>query len=92
MPSPGVGLKHYAPRARVVLVEAKGEELGARLVAAASIEHGERVGVMLPEGMMTPQEIEPALDLLSGAGGMSRKRWRMGFMRDCGHSMRRVAR
>ena len=60
MPSPGVGLKHYAPRARLVLVEARGEELGARLVAAASAERGERVGVMLPEGMMTPKEIKAA--------------------------------
>ena len=60
LPSPGVGLRHYAPRARLVLVEATGEELGARLAAAASAERGERVGVMLPEGMMTPQEIEAA--------------------------------
>ena len=60
MPSPGVGLKHYAPRARLVLVEARGEELGARLVAAVSVERGERVGVMLPEGMMTPKEIKAA--------------------------------
>ena len=37
MPSPGVGLRHYAPRARLVLVEAPVEELGARLAAAASV-------------------------------------------------------
>ena len=64
LPSPGVGLKHYAPRARLVLVEGPGDEpgekLGARLAAAASVRRGERVGVMLPEGMMTPQEFEPA--------------------------------
>ena len=60
MPSPGVGLKHYAPRARLVLVEARGEELGERLAAAASVERNERLGVMLPEGMMTPDEIRPA--------------------------------
>ena len=60
MPSPGVGLKHYAPRARLVLVEGRGDELGARLAAAASVERGEAVGVMLPEGMPTPHEIKPA--------------------------------
>ena len=60
MASPGVGLKHYAPRARLVLVEGRGEELGARMAAAASAERGERVGVMLPEGMITPKEIKPA--------------------------------
>ena len=60
MPSPGVGLKHYAPCARVVLVEARGEELGARLVSAANTERGEQVGVMLPEGIKTPQEIKAA--------------------------------
>ena len=60
MPSPGVGLKHYAPRARLVLVEARGEDLGARLVAAARAERGEQVGVMLPEGIMTPLEFKPA--------------------------------
>ena len=35
LPSPGVGLRHYAPRARLVLVEAPLEELGARLAEAA---------------------------------------------------------
>ena len=60
LPSPGVGLRHYAPRARLVLVEAHGEELGARLAAAASAEHGERVGVMLPDGLKMPREIEAA--------------------------------
>jgi L-threonylcarbamoyladenylate synthase len=60
MPSPGVGLKHYAPRARLVLVEARDEELGERLAAAARVERGERVGVMLPEGVRPPKEIKPA--------------------------------
>ncbi len=60
MPSPGVGLKHYAPRARLVLVEGPGEEMSARMAAAAKAELEERVGVMLPEGMMRPKEIKPA--------------------------------
>ena len=64
MPSPGVGLKHYAPRARLVLVEARDEtrngDLGARLAGAASMERGERLGVMLPEGIVAAQEIAAA--------------------------------
>ena len=35
LPSPGVGLRHYAPRARLVLVEGALDELGARLAEAA---------------------------------------------------------
>ncbi|HEY1806228.1 MAG TPA: L-threonylcarbamoyladenylate synthase [Terracidiphilus sp.] len=58
LPSPGVGLKHYAPRARLVLVEERREELGARLVAAATHESGEKIGVMWPEGIGTPSGIE----------------------------------
>jgi L-threonylcarbamoyladenylate synthase len=55
LPSPGVGLKHYAPLARLVLVEAPDSELGARVAEAASAEQGERLGVMLPEGIVTVQ-------------------------------------
>lgn len=56
LPSPGVGLKHYAPRARLVLVEGGPAELGRRLAAAARMLKEERVGVMLPAGMATPPE------------------------------------
>ena len=48
LPSPGVGVRHYAPRARLVLVEGELVELGARLREAALRRPGERVGVMLP--------------------------------------------
>ncbi len=60
LPSPGVGLKHYAPRARMVLVEAPGAKLGARLAEAARAERGERLGVMLPEGIAAATEIAAA--------------------------------
>jgi L-threonylcarbamoyladenylate synthase len=60
MPSPGVGLKHYAPRARLVLVEARDAELGSRLAEAARAEQGERLGVMLPEGIAATKEITAA--------------------------------
>ncbi len=67
LPSPGVGIRHYAPRARLVLVDAPTldvpnlepllTELGTRLQAAASREPDERVGVMLPAGVAAPQPI-----------------------------------
>ena len=48
LPSPGVGLRHYAPHARLMLVEAPGADLPDRLNAAAAELDGERVGAMLP--------------------------------------------
>lgn len=50
LPSPGVGLRHYAPRARLMLVNP--EELAA--CCAAEISQGEAVGVMLPRGWTMP--------------------------------------
>ena len=43
LPSPGVGMRHYAPRARLVLVSNEGELQDA-------VAGFENVGVMLPEG------------------------------------------
>jgi L-threonylcarbamoyladenylate synthase len=64
LPSPGVGIKHYAPRARLVLVEARDEtrngELGVLLAEAARGVSGERLGVMLPAGIAAAQEIAAA--------------------------------
>jgi len=51
LPSPGVGLRHYAPRARLVLA-ADQEEMQERIVKLLGF--GERVGVMLPEGWASP--------------------------------------
>ena len=48
LPSPGVGLRHYAPRARLILVEGTLAELPARLNAAAQPHDRQRLGVMLP--------------------------------------------
>jgi L-threonylcarbamoyladenylate synthase len=47
LPSPGVGLRHYAPRARLVLVGSE-EEMRVRLEGLKGA--GENVGVMLPDG------------------------------------------
>ena len=54
LPSPGVGLRHYAPRARLVLVDGPLDELGARLAEAALCLPGDRVGVMLPVEVAAP--------------------------------------
>lgn len=48
LPSPGVGLRHYAPRAHLVLVEAPPAEAGPRLAEEGARWPGERLGVMLP--------------------------------------------
>jgi L-threonylcarbamoyladenylate synthase len=51
LPSPGVGLRHYAPKARLVLVdgsETSASDLAVRLAEAVLLWPGERVGVMLP--------------------------------------------
>jgi L-threonylcarbamoyladenylate synthase len=45
MPSPGVGIRHYAPRARLVLVEGSAEALQAAIDG-----QGAKVGVLLPQG------------------------------------------
>jgi L-threonylcarbamoyladenylate synthase len=54
LPAPGVGLRHYAPAAPLVLVDAPLGELGRRLAAAARLLEGERIGVMLPAGVAAP--------------------------------------
>jgi len=54
LPSPGVGLRHYAPRARLVLIESELSDLGERLAEAALNFTGERVGVMLPTEVAAP--------------------------------------
>lgn len=48
LPSPGVGLRHYAPRARLILIEAPLADLGLRLVEEAERHASKRLGIMLP--------------------------------------------
>jgi L-threonylcarbamoyladenylate synthase len=51
LPSPGVGIRHYAPRAVLVLTGPTAEELWDR---AADQPENERLGVMLPSGWQMP--------------------------------------
>lgn len=54
MAAPGMGLRHYAPRARLMLIEGELAELGARLEEVAQSYAGERIGVMLPAEISAP--------------------------------------
>jgi L-threonylcarbamoyladenylate synthase len=69
LPSPGVGMRHYAPRARLVLVDAPLEELGKRLAEIARGIQGKTVGVMLPEGVARPAVIAEERVFLWGRWG-----------------------
>jgi L-threonylcarbamoyladenylate synthase len=54
LPSPGLGLRHYAPRARLLLIEGDLAELAARLEGAVQDLPEDQVGVMLPNGIHAP--------------------------------------
>jgi L-threonylcarbamoyladenylate synthase len=54
LPSPGVGIRHYAPKARLVLVDADISRLGRRIAETARKVKGKRLGVMLPGGVDAP--------------------------------------
>ncbi len=60
LPSPGVGIRHYAPRARVVLVEAPLEKLSSMLAEAAAGFAGKRIGIMLPVELEAPPALAGA--------------------------------
>jgi L-threonylcarbamoyladenylate synthase len=55
LPSPGLGLRHYAPRARLVLVGGSFDGLGRLIAEAAHEFRDQRVGVMLPDGVDCPR-------------------------------------
>lgn len=50
LPSPGVGIRHYAPRARLVLVEGSADALQATLTTVGAEGRVGTTGVLLPEG------------------------------------------
>lgn len=55
LPSPGIGLRHYAPRARLLLVEGEGEKQLETFKTAllANKATGEKLGLMLPDAFET---------------------------------------
>ncbi len=57
LPSPGVGLRHYAPKARLILVEANAADLGLRLAQAAEGVQAEPYGIMQPADIQLPAEL-----------------------------------
>lgn len=48
LPSPGAGIRHYAPRARLILFDVPLTELPLRLAEAAATRAADRIGLMLP--------------------------------------------
>jgi len=58
LPSPGVGIRHYAPRAQLLLVDAPQAELGTRLAKAARSRQGEVLGAMLPQDVAAPPGVD----------------------------------
>jgi L-threonylcarbamoyladenylate synthase len=50
LPSPGVGLRHYAPRARLILVDSELGGLRDRISTLIALHPKERIGLMLPDG------------------------------------------
>ena len=79
MPSPGVGLRHYAPRARLMLVETgegqEGKDLSSRLYLKAVDFSRERVGVMLPDGLPGEHSTVESRDRLAFAEIFPWGRW-----------------
>ncbi len=58
LPSPGVGIRHYAPRARVVPV-AYGEQQADQFRAALADAEAETIGILLPEGFLPGLALPP---------------------------------
>ena len=71
LPSPGIGMRHYAPRARLIVVEGSLAELPARLVDAARPFAHDRLGVMLPAELARTRFQPP----LRGAAEFAWGRW-----------------
>ena len=58
LPSPGVGIRHYAPRAHVVLVEGASVAVERKVMEVAAKGGGSgRIGVLLPAGWVAPQGV-----------------------------------
>ena len=60
LPSPGIGIRHYAPRARLVLIEAALDELAGKLAEEAQKYPNQHLGLMLPEELKVPAALQSA--------------------------------
>lgn len=69
LPSPGVSLRHYAPRARLILVEGTLAEFPSRMTIAARPYGRERLGVMLPAEMANTSFEPPLRGVIEFAWG-----------------------
>ena len=56
LPSPGVALRHYAPRARLILIDGEGDSQKKAFAKALLAEQGpgNRIGLMLPDAFESP--------------------------------------
>jgi L-threonylcarbamoyladenylate synthase len=52
--APGLGLRHYAPKARLILLDSALEQLGNRIAEAHASFPGELIGIMLPAEISPP--------------------------------------
>ena len=76
LPSPGVGIRHYAPQATVVLVEdRKNGDMSLDVYESAVDFMKERVGVMLPEGLPGEHSVEESWSRLDFAEIFPWGRW-----------------
>lgn len=57
LPSPGVDLRHYAPRAVLTLIEHDAAQAG-NLVAALESAKGTKTGVLLPAGLLPAESLK----------------------------------
>jgi L-threonylcarbamoyladenylate synthase len=66
LPSPGIGLRHYAPKARLILIgDGAGlndTDLASMLYLEAKVYSAERLGVMWPYGLPGEQSLEDSQD------------------------------
>ena len=60
LPSPGVGLRHYAPRARLMLVEGSETRLVCGLAESSEGANIGTLGIMLPADIALPESLAAA--------------------------------
>jgi L-threonylcarbamoyladenylate synthase len=69
LPSPGAGIRHYAPRAKLILIDAPFESLGELIAAEVRRHSGSD-----PVGVLLPAEISPS-DIAADGGNVIVCRW-----------------